>query len=359
IYARYIEWPVEEMLSRSEVVKQMVDKLLQLMQQRLSNSFMPMLQPAIGVASSFEGWTPYKADDVIYHLLVPLKPPTGHAFHLDCSDIRGPMPANHSFIRVELECTCEVDSALCFIHHSRKQLKRMKQAPGILDRLCNGSFLDTEKTAAWFQDLVKKTWVALPEARHYKMEVLPYSQRSCLLRLKGAYRRTFILEIFFGVQQGDPDIVLSSQTTEGTNTLSTMWTQSCLVAEGKFFSNMAKKVPYGNIHLKCLHLCTSVLEGTDFTPYIFKTVVMHLLNTTPVSGWCRRECIIRLADILSYLRRCLQQKMLNNFFFGNEDMPPEINLPLAFDRSEPHNLLQHLVQNPDAHADALRQFEEI
>ncbi|XP_064032449.1 inositol 1,4,5-trisphosphate receptor-interacting protein-like 1 [Pogoniulus pusillus] len=358
IFVRHTKWPLQKMLSKSEMVKQLVDNLVQVMQGQLSNSFMPLLQPPIGVGSTFEGWSPYEADDVIYHLLVPLKPPPGHDFHLQWVN-RGPRPARDALIRVEVQCSCGVPNMPCFVHRNRKHLKRMKQVPSILDSLCTGSYLDVEKLAEWFQCLVKKAWVALPQARRYEMKVLPYSQRSCLMKLKRASRTTSLIEILFGVQQEDSDIFLSSQNAGDSDTPSTLWTKSYLVAEVKFFSHMAKKVPQGRYHLKCLRLCTSVLEDTNFTPYIFKTVVMHLLNTKPVSGWCRQECIMRLADILRYLHCCLQHRKLNFFFFGNAEMPQEIILPPDFHTSEPHNLLQHLVQSPAAHAKALRQFEEI
>ncbi|NXN15956.1 IPIL1 protein, partial [Indicator maculatus] len=359
IFARRIRWPVQKTISRSQVVKELVDDLLQVLRLRLSNTFLPKLQPAIGVGSSFEGWSPYEVDNVIYHLLVPLKPPTGHKFCLEPLGIRWKIPARDSRIRVELECSCGGKDALCLLHHTKKQLRRIKKAPSILDILCTHSYLDVEKVAEWFKDLVKKAWMALPQARRYKLKVLPYSQSSCLLQLKSTFGRTLILEIMFGVQQGDSDIFLSSPPEEDTNTPSTFWTTNYLVAEGKFFSRMAKRVPYGSFHLKCLHLWTSVLEGTDLSPYIIKTVVMHLLNTIPASGWCRRDCIMRLADIMRYLHCCLVQKKLDFFFYGNAEMPEEIILPPELQTYEPHNLLEHLVQDPAAHAKALEQFEEI
>ncbi|NXI74703.1 IPIL1 protein, partial [Anseranas semipalmata] len=46
------------------------------------NTFFPVLQPAIGVGSAFEGWSPSE-EDAVYRLLVPLKAPVGHVFHLE------------------------------------------------------------------------------------------------------------------------------------------------------------------------------------------------------------------------------------------------------------------------------------
>ncbi|KFV66879.1 Inositol 1,4,5-trisphosphate receptor-interacting protein-like 1, partial [Dryobates pubescens] len=340
------------------VVKELVDDLLQVLRFRLSNTFLPVPQKAIGVGSSFEGWSPYKVDSVIYSLLVPLKAPTGHKFCLQ--PLRGgrcQIPAMDTCILVELKCSCGGQNSLCFLHSTKNQLRRIKKAPKVLDILCTSSYLDVKKVAEWFQDLVRKAWVVLPQSRCYKMKVLPYSQTSCLLQLNNYSGRSLVLEILFGVQHGDSDIFLSSPSAE--NSPGTVWTMNYFVAEKKFFSHMAKEVPQGSFHLKCLHLCTSILGGTDISPYILKTVVMHLLNTTPVSGWCRRDFIMRLADIMSYLHCCLEQKKLNFFFFGNAQMPDEIILPPDFQTCEPHNLLEHLVQDQAAHTKALRQFEEI
>ncbi|XP_068026365.1 inositol 1,4,5-trisphosphate receptor-interacting protein-like 1 [Melanerpes formicivorus] len=356
-HGRRIQWPLQKIISRSEVVKGLMDDLLQVLRIQLSNTFLPVLQEAIGVDSTFEGWSPCEVDNVIYHMLVPLKAPTGHKFWIqtlgDWCQIEGML----SRIHVELECSCGGQNSLCFLHSTQKQLRRIKKAPKVLDILCTHSYLDVEKVAEWFQDLVKKAWTALPQSRRYKMNVLPYSQTTCMLQLKSDSGSSLILEILFGVQQGDSDIFLSSPPA--AESPRTVWTMNYLVAEKKFFSHMARQVPHGSFHLKCLHLCTSILEGTDISLYILKTVVMHLLNTTPMSGWCRRDCIMRLGDIMSYLHCCLEQKKLNFFFFGNAEMPKEIILPPDFQTYEPPNLLEHLVQDQAAHTKALRQFEEI
>ncbi|KAF1629565.1 UNVERIFIED_CONTAM: hypothetical protein FQV15_0000084, partial [Eudyptes pachyrhynchus] len=62
---------------RSQVVEELVGDLLRVFKMLLSDSFFPVFKPAIGVGSAFEGWSPHE-DDVVYCLLVPLKPPRGH-----------------------------------------------------------------------------------------------------------------------------------------------------------------------------------------------------------------------------------------------------------------------------------------
>ncbi|XP_076199563.1 inositol 1,4,5-trisphosphate receptor-interacting protein-like 1 [Aptenodytes patagonicus] len=359
IFAKRIQWSVQNLASRSQVVEELVDDLLRVFKMLLSDSFFPVLKPAIGVGSAFEGWNP-REDDVVYRLLVPLKPPRGHAFHLELGSA-GRIPVKDSCVRVVLECTCTreqlVGDRLCFVHNPEEELRR-NQDPSLLSALCTGSYLDVEKTALWFQNFLKSAWVLVPQSHHYNMEVLP-SSRSCKLQLTNTFRRTLFVEMMFGVQQGDSDIFLSSQNTEAIFTPSTTWPESYAVAEVKFFRHMARQVPANSFHLKCLQLYARILVGTGFSTYALKTAVMHLLTTTPLSGWRRRDFLLRLEDITQYLRCCLEEKRLNHFFFGNENVPEEIILPPALQTSEPFNLFQRLAQDPDAHAEALRDFDEL
>ncbi|NXT58733.1 IPIL1 protein, partial [Pluvianellus socialis] len=139
----------------------------------------------------------------------------------------------------------------------------------------------------------------------------------------------------------------------------TLWPESYAVAEVNFFRHMARQALQDIFYLKCQQLCTRILVGTSFSTYVLKTVVMHLLNTIPLSSWSRREFLMRLQDIMCYLHGSLEEKRLNHFLFGNENMPEDIILPPAFQMAELLNLFQHLVQDPTAHAKALRDFEEL
>ncbi|NXH11529.1 IPRI protein, partial [Bucco capensis] len=140
---------------------------------------------------------------------------------------------------------------------------------------------------------------------------------------------------------------------------STTWPVSSTVAEGKFFQEIAARVPRGSYHLKCLQACTSILMGTSFSTSIMKTVVMRVLTTVPLSHWWDRDFVPQLQDIVEYLHSSLQEKRLNHFFVGNKNLPKQIKLPIDFQRVEPCNLFHHLAQDPVAHAQALQEFEEL
>ncbi|KAM9557288.1 inositol 1,4,5-trisphosphate receptor-interacting protein-like 1 [Guaruba guarouba] len=322
----------------------------------LLKGFFPELGSAMGVGSAFDCWSPQE-DEPVHRLLVRLKPPRGHTFCLEPGTV-----ANKSRIRVELECTCtaqpRVRPMLCFLHSSKEQLRK-KQKPSLLHTLCTGSYLDVQKTARWFQDLVRenKAIVRMLRVRYFLLTVLP-SRRSCKVEIKHISGKTILIEMIFGVQLGDSDIFMSSEAREDIFSPSTMWTLSCARAEGKFLWLMLDQTPDYSL-LSCLQVCTRVLAGTGFSSYTLKTVVMHLLTTTPLTAWCRTHFLLRLGDIMRYLCRCLEEKRLNHFFFGNEKIPKEIVLPPALERAEPFNLFQHLAQDPAAHEQAMREFQEL
>ncbi|RLV62687.1 hypothetical protein DV515_00019049, partial [Chloebia gouldiae] len=319
----------------------------------VSNSFYPVPEEAIGVGSAFEGWSPPDWDGV-YRVLVPLNPPSGHTFHLEPNSA-GQMAARTFSVRVELVCTCEREQLgeklLCFLHHSREELWR-KQQRSLLETLCTGSYLDVEKTSRWFLQMVRCSWLHVPQSYSWHLVFQPCS-RSCQFQLSRG-KRSLTVEMLFGVRQGDSDIFVVSQPTEAqkgnsrnfansqpskTNIIaSTAWPETFAVAEAKFFQHIAQQMPCKRLHLKCLQLFTCILRGTDFSTSTWKTLVMHVLNIVPRVHWHRREFARRLWDIMAFLHFSLQWKRLDHFVVGNEKLPAEISLPPAMRKVEPLNI---------------------
>ncbi|NXQ25091.1 IPIL1 protein, partial [Alaudala cheleensis] len=360
IISRRFQLSVPKLASRTRVVQELLTDLLQVSHGLFSDSFFPVLEPAIGVGSAFEGWSPHKEEDVVYCMFVPLKPPHGYAFHLE-PDTLQEMPQTSMRIRVELVCTCTGEqpdqNMLCFLHPSEEELNR-NQVASLLHTLCTGPYLDGEKVALWFQTFVISAWSAVPQSHRYSMKVIP-SCRSCKMKLMKASGRSLFVELVFSVQQGDSDIFLSSQPTEDQLPPSTTWLVSYAVAEAKFFRHVSMQAPPQSCHLKCLRLSARLLEGSGLSSYALKTTVMHLLTLIPLSEWQHRYLLMRVDDVMHYLRCCLEEKRLKHFFFGNEDMPEEISLPAAFQGAQPLNLFQHLAQDPAAQTEALRKFDKL
>ncbi|XP_064279060.1 inositol 1,4,5-trisphosphate receptor-interacting protein-like 1 [Passer domesticus] len=352
-----IQWPVQDLQRGCEWTLDLMDNYTIYFGHVLSNSFYPVLQRAIGVGSAFEGWSP-REQDVVYSVFIPMTPPRGHSFHLEL-DSAGQGHVRNFRVRVQLECTCsreqQAEDMLCFLHHPEEEL-RSNQDPSLLDTLCTGSYLDVQKTALWFHQLVRAIWPALPQSHNWHLTLLP-STRSC--RLKVTYgTEIFQIEMLFGVRRGDSDIFVSSQPGYA-GTPSTLWLETYDVAEIKFFQHIARQAPDDSLHLKCLQLFSYLQLGIGFSTYTMKTIVMHLLNTVPVSRWRRRYFLRRLGDISENLRCCLEEKCLNHFIIGNKRLPQEISLPLDIASSEPPNLFHHLASCPVAHSQAMNEYQDL
>ncbi|XP_008934911.1 PREDICTED: inositol 1,4,5-trisphosphate receptor-interacting protein-like 1, partial [Merops nubicus] len=301
-FVERIEWPMQKLADGSCEVEELVGELIRVFQELLSCSFFPRLEPEIG-------------------------PPSGHTFHLEPGKKEG-KPERNFCILVELECTCTREECrenmLCFLHSAKGKLRR-NQGPSLLDILCTDSHLDVHRTTKWFQRFVSSAWGMVPQTCAYNMKLLP-SICSCKLQLTNASGRTLFP-------------CLTSQATEDTFTHGTIWPESYAVAEVKFFRLMAS------------------LVGTGFDTYTFKTVVMHVLNTTAPSAWSRRDFLSWLEDIMLKYRCCMEFTCLNHFFFASGMVPKEIILPPDFLMAQPLNLFEYLEQDPVAHAKALEDLE--
>lgn len=139
----------------------------------------------------------------------------------------------------------------------------------------------------------------------------------------------------------------------------TTWPQSCAVAEMKFFWHIAANAQQDSFHLRCMQLCACIVVGNDFTTYVLKTVVMHLLNIIPLERWHRREFLQRMDDIVEYLHLCLRKKCLEHFWLGNERIPEEIILPPDLQMSKPPILYWHIAKDGTNYSQALHEFREL
>ncbi|XP_074396328.1 inositol 1,4,5-trisphosphate receptor-interacting protein-like 1 [Zonotrichia albicollis] len=352
-----IQWPVQDLQGGCMWTRTLMKHFAIYFRRVLSNSFYPVLHGAIGVGSAFEGWSP-REQDVVYQVLVPMTPPRGHSFHLELGTAQQRRLRNFH-IRVQQECTCtseqQGENMLCFLHHPEEELRR-HQDPSLLHTLCTGSYLDVEKTARWFYQLVRAIWPALPESHRWHLVLLP-SRRSCQFKVTNG-RESYRIEMLFGVRQGNSDVFVSSQPRQA-HTSSTIWPESYAVAERKFFMYIARRAPPDSLHLKCLQFFTRLQLGLGFSTYTIKTIVMHLLSILPASVWRRRHFVSRLMDISESLRTSVETRRLNHFIVGNQRLPQGIRLPPEVLMARSCNLFHDLVMNPVAHSQAMSQYMDL
>ncbi|OXB51173.1 hypothetical protein ASZ78_008470, partial [Callipepla squamata] len=347
--------PNEDLKELGDSLLFLVNILIDIAQNVVLDTFFPVPEQSFVVGSTYEGWG-LPVGETVFRFLVSLKPRRGHIFYLELGTTRE-LPIQNSRIRVELKCTCGQEQdlkMLCFLHTSADELRN--QQPSLLDTLCSGSYLDVEKTARWFGAVLKNAWKCVPLSAACRLNAVHF-KRSCRFQLTPMIQRTFLIDVMFGVQQGNTDIFLSSQESEAAYTSSTTWPQTCAVAEAKFFKHIAARAGEDSFHLGCLKVCAYILVGYNFSTHELKTVLMHLLTAIPVECWSQSYFVQRMEDILHYLRCCVEEKRLDHFLIGNKAVPAEIILPWEFRVSVPPNLFQRVARDPDRHEQALYETE--
>ncbi|POI30389.1 hypothetical protein CIB84_005861 [Bambusicola thoracicus] len=197
------------MASKCQLVEELVDDLLRACRGKTCHSFRPQLQPAIGVACTSEGWSAHE-DNIVYRLLVPMRPPPGHTFHVELGDTEETSKGK-SCLHVALECMCArerlLGDVLCFLHHTWRELTENQEA-SLLHTLCTASYLDVQKSTRWFRNRVKEAWQCLPQSHDCCMELLP-SDNSCKIRLITPREYTFTIQLTLGVQLDESSTFLS------------------------------------------------------------------------------------------------------------------------------------------------------
>ncbi|KAL8174037.1 UNVERIFIED_CONTAM: hypothetical protein K2H54_037082 [Gekko kuhli] len=366
-YDRHTDVATSDLNHLCDFVESFVNDLLEACQNDLPyQNTLPSLANCIGVDSAFEGW--HTQQSKVFSVLVPVEPPKGHSFHLETSDSEG-TSSKHGHIMVEMECMCKRERLLgdvvCFLHHPEQTLSEDKQGAFLMDVLCTSSHLDVDKTIHWFQSLVKKAWENI--SYKYNLDLLPKpSNTSCKLKLALRSGRTISVDIILGVQQGDSLVFLATQGAEMDRSAGTVWQRTFAIQELLFFEWVRQRAPEESCHLKCLQIIIYLKESKPsdgknpvLTDYHYKTCLMHLLLFRPLSDWACEDIAQRLQDILLSMRAALQEKYLKHFLIGNISLPIQIPMPKALRTAAPANLFKHLAQDPNLHAEAMREFVEI
>ncbi|XP_065694434.1 uncharacterized protein [Patagioenas fasciata] len=207
----YLWWPVPNREETCTVLEDLVNDLLSVCRVLSGNDFMPRLQPAFGLGVFLESQNA-REEDLIYRLVVPLKPPPGHSFHLELGT-EGEKLLRNSCLRVELECMCirerKLGDMLCFIHHPEDELMDHQEA-SLLQTLCTGPYLDMQKTAFWLQELMTAACVAVLQSATCKLTVVP-SPRFCKLRMTTAFETSLSIELVLAVQQDNSDTFVTME----------------------------------------------------------------------------------------------------------------------------------------------------
>ncbi|XP_060106969.1 inositol 1,4,5-trisphosphate receptor-interacting protein-like 1 [Heteronotia binoei] len=367
-FDQHTHMDTSDLTDMCDFVVSFVNRLLEACRNDLPyQNTLPLFEDCIGVGSAFEGWHTQQSE--AFSILVPVLPPKGHSFQLETSDPEG-TTNKHGHVLVETECMCKREKLLgdvvCFLHHPEKDLSEDNQSAFLMQLLCTSSHLDVDKIIFWLQSLVKKAWKNL--CYKYNLDLVPKpSSTSCKLELAFMSGKIISVDIILGVKQGDSLVFLATQDAEMDCTAGTIWQRTFAIQELLFFEWVSRRAPEESCYLKCLQIiiclketsCPSDGKNLVLTNYHYKTCLMHLLLLRSLAHWTPEDIAQRLLDILAFMSTALQEKCLDHFLIGNISLPIQIPMPKALRTAAPVNLFKHLAQDPNLHAEAVREFVEV
>ncbi|XP_009889010.1 PREDICTED: inositol 1,4,5-trisphosphate receptor-interacting protein-like 1 [Charadrius vociferus] len=329
----YTSWPLPNRQRICTLVEELVNDLLCACRILSSNNFMPRVQPAVGVGGVLEGWSAF-GEELVYRLLVPLKPPPGHSFHLELGS-KGDMLVRDAHVRVELECMCtrerRLGDMLCFLHHPEDELMSSQEI-SLLQTLCTASYLDVQKTAFWLQDLMTAASVAVPWADTCNLTVLP-STRFCKLKLTSPVKTSLYIELILAVQQ----------------VLVLLFELCWWVAQEKDAVSQQAVVETSHSNTECAEVFSEREDSDEYERCRFRSFTKRIHSS---------------AQRLAYRSRVVEetggslQECLSNSSFPV--LQPAISMGSAFKGWSPCGCdAVYLVQDPATYVKAMSEFDEL
>lgn len=330
-----------------------------------------------GIGSMFESWRVCKP--LMCDLIVPFSPPDPFTFQFDpwCDPSSDMPPDMQGCGKIKVArfgendggCLCcsanMGDDMLCLLHSRNDALI----ADHSLDELLcskNTQYLSKDQVMKWFQISITKAWGRI--SHKYDFEVT-FRNLDAAGALKIRFRsgKVIVMNIIPVVQFEDTDAYFVSHfPSDCGSSPDPYWPLSFAIYERNLLKHIARKLPQNSCHLHCLQIVTFLhrkqigLTGTNaLSNYHWKTALLHLLLSTQPSLWGSESTERRLRDVLSFMKRSLQEKRLHHVLIGNSKVPNEIQVPETVRKAEPINLFRPLVLHRDLYAATERHFQEM
>lgn len=306
----------------------------------------------------------------VCNIIVPFSPPEPYSFHClvwnnQPSDLLPDMKVCGQIklvesVKIQNGCNCQtssVDDMVCLLHCDTE-----KSIVTVNDLLCmkNTPFLSKSQVTKWFQSTVKQAWTLL--SHKYEFEL-----KTCIVDGPGALVVSFRSgkKISFSM---NPVVKFSTGAHFfcSPNNLDICWSLSTTIYENQVFDNFAKRLPGNSCHIQILEIAyflhrrqTALSGSSALTDFHFKTALMHLLLTKEPSQWQPKYLACRLQDLLVFMEKSLNRKLISHFLIGNPTTLKEIDLPASLSQAKPVNLFHPLVVDDCIYTNAVMHFVEM
>lgn len=309
-------------------------------------------------------------------IIVPLSPPDSYNFQCllwnnQASDLLADMQVCGQIKLVEDEkvqnvCPCQspdADDMVCLLHCETEKVQTKKT--DVRDGLCmkNSLFLSKLQVTRWFQSTIKEAWALISHKYEFELGICYIDAPGALVvRFRSGRKISFRM---------NPVVKFNTDahffiTRCSPNNLDTFWTLSLTNYEDLLLERLSKRLPKGSCHSQTLeivlflHKKQTLLSGsTALKDFHFKTALMHLLLTKDQLQWKPNFIACRLRDLLDFMEKSLEKKLLHHVLIGNPLTQNVIELPAEFTQANTVNLFHPLVVHECIYRNAVMHFQEM
>nr|XP_046261043.1 inositol 1,4,5-trisphosphate receptor-interacting protein [Scatophagus argus] len=269
--------------------------------------------------------------------------------------------------KVQNGCSCQspnADDMVCLLHceTEKAQVKITDACDGLLC-MKNSPYLSKSQVTRWFQSTIKQAWALISHKYEFALNI-PYidAPGALVVRFRSGRKITFTMN---PVVKFNTDAYFFI-TSCSSNNLDTFWTLSLTKYEDHFLEHMSKHLPENTCHNQTLEIAQFLLKrqsafsgSSALKDFHFKTAIMHLLLTKDSSQWKPSYVACRLRDLLDFMEKSLEKKLLHHVLIGNPLTQKVIELPAEFTQAKTVNLFHPLVVHNCIYRDAIMHFQEM
>ncbi|XP_023128947.2 inositol 1,4,5-trisphosphate receptor-interacting protein [Amphiprion ocellaris] len=310
-------------------------------------------------------------------IIVPFHPPEPYSFQCRLWNNQTTDPLSDMHVcgqikllenkKVQNGCPCQSSDAdedmVCLLHCESENVKTQKTdaCDGLLCSK-NTPFLSKSQVARWFQGTIKQAWALISHKYEFELNIRYIDAPGALvIRFRSGKKISFSMN---PVVRFNNDAYFFI-TPWSSNDLDTFWTLSLTSYEDHLLQQLSKHLPENSCHIQTLEIArflhkrqTALSGSSALKDHHFKTALMHLLLTKDSSQW-KPSCVDRrLRDLLAFMERSLERKLLNHILIGNP-LTEVIELPAEFIKAKPVNLFHPLVVHNCIYRHAVMHFQEM
>lgn len=251
------------------------------------------------------------------------------------------------------------DEVLCLLHCDTKRRIKSDVCGG---HAAEDSLLSKSQVTKWFQSTIKQAWGIVSHRYEFEVNTGHTDAPGALqVRFRSGKVVNFAMNPVVELNAGAH--FLTSRTPGSSDDI---WTLSLGSYEDRFFKQRTRYLPANSCAVQTLEIAlflhrrqTALTGGSELQDSHFKTALMHLLLLRDPSQWKPTHLASRLRDLLDFIEKSLEKKMLRHVPVGNPPIRKVAEVPAAFTQADAVNLFHPLVIHNCLHRNAVKHFQEI